>query len=231
MAQGSAEAAAQLETLIKSWTDNGWEYVRLESVETYVARQRGVLRLRCRFAAIRVVLDGSVPAVKYALLLAIRIYWLATPPGWRRVCLFRESCSKYVHRITADSGFRAGVNALRERLQRCRPDHSWSWAAGELRMVTRDGATVEASELSDACVRVIERMEMRDVISIDLRAGRIMPLDPDRRWSPTRICHLASSCSTPSRGSPGVSPVHEGTGALPRNATGPEQVDLSVNGG
>ena len=41
MTQGSEEAASQLETLIKRWTDNGWEYVRLESVQTSIAGNAG----------------------------------------------------------------------------------------------------------------------------------------------------------------------------------------------
>ncbi len=39
--EGSAQAAAQLESLIERWSDNGWEYVSLESVETYVAGSAG----------------------------------------------------------------------------------------------------------------------------------------------------------------------------------------------
>jgi hypothetical protein len=39
--EGSAQAAGQLEGLIKSWSEKGWEYVRLESVETYVAGSAG----------------------------------------------------------------------------------------------------------------------------------------------------------------------------------------------
>ena len=43
--EGSQQAAAQLEALIKGFTDSGWEYVRLESVETYVAGNAGCLGL------------------------------------------------------------------------------------------------------------------------------------------------------------------------------------------
>jgi hypothetical protein len=43
--EGAAQAASQLETLIKSWTDQGWEYVRLESVETFVAGSAGCFGL------------------------------------------------------------------------------------------------------------------------------------------------------------------------------------------
>lgn len=39
--QGSAEAAAQLENLIQHYSNQGWEYVRLESVETVVVGNDG----------------------------------------------------------------------------------------------------------------------------------------------------------------------------------------------
>jgi hypothetical protein len=32
---------AQLEQLIQTWAESGWEYVRLESVETFVAGNNG----------------------------------------------------------------------------------------------------------------------------------------------------------------------------------------------
>ena len=43
--EGSGQAAGQLEALIKSWTDSGWEYVRLESVETFIAGSPGCFGL------------------------------------------------------------------------------------------------------------------------------------------------------------------------------------------
>ena len=39
--EGSKEAAAQLEALIGHYSSQGWEYVRLESVTTYVAGTSG----------------------------------------------------------------------------------------------------------------------------------------------------------------------------------------------
>ena len=39
--EGSQHAAAQLEGLIQSHSQAGWEYVRLERVETYVAGTPG----------------------------------------------------------------------------------------------------------------------------------------------------------------------------------------------
>jgi hypothetical protein len=43
--EGSQQAASQLEDLIKGFTNSGWEYVRLESVETYIAGNTGCLGL------------------------------------------------------------------------------------------------------------------------------------------------------------------------------------------
>ena len=39
--EGSREAAEQLEKLVQEWSDHGWEYVRMESVDTYIAGNNG----------------------------------------------------------------------------------------------------------------------------------------------------------------------------------------------
>ena len=43
--EGSQQAATQLEDLIRGFTNSGWEYVRLENVETYIAGNAGCLGL------------------------------------------------------------------------------------------------------------------------------------------------------------------------------------------
>jgi hypothetical protein len=43
--EGSAQAATQLESLIKSWSEKGWEYVRLENVDTSIAGSAGCFGL------------------------------------------------------------------------------------------------------------------------------------------------------------------------------------------
>lgn len=43
--EGSQQAAAQLEALVRSWSEHGWEYVRLESVETFIAGSEGCFGL------------------------------------------------------------------------------------------------------------------------------------------------------------------------------------------
>ena len=51
--EGSQQAAAQLEALIQSHAQAGWEYVRLESVETFVAGTQGCFGLGATPATIR----------------------------------------------------------------------------------------------------------------------------------------------------------------------------------
>ncbi|MGI4735739.1 MAG: membrane protein insertion efficiency factor YidD [Janthinobacterium lividum] len=54
------------------------------------------------------------------LLLLIRLYWALWPASARRTCLFRQSCSRHVYRITRRQGLLAGWQALRHRQQQCR---------------------------------------------------------------------------------------------------------------
>ncbi|MBS1744078.1 MAG: membrane protein insertion efficiency factor YidD [Bacteroidetes bacterium] len=58
----------------------------------------------------------------YFLLIFIRIYWLI-PVNKRKRCIFKESCSKYVYRITKKSGLKAGIEAILDRRAKCRPGY------------------------------------------------------------------------------------------------------------
>lgn len=60
--------------------------------------------------------------MRYLFLLCIRIYWLI-PSKNRRVCIFKESCSQYVYRITKKDGFKKGILAFKERKHQCQPGY------------------------------------------------------------------------------------------------------------
>lgn len=60
--------------------------------------------------------------MQHLLLLIIRIYW-HLPTKYHDKCIFRESCSHYVYRITKDKGFVAGIKALLKRNNMCRPGY------------------------------------------------------------------------------------------------------------
>jgi putative component of membrane protein insertase Oxa1/YidC/SpoIIIJ protein YidD len=57
------------------------------------------------------------------LLAIIRVYRFARPYLPRRTCLFDESCSMHVERVTRSEGIRAGLRALLGRVRTCRPGY------------------------------------------------------------------------------------------------------------
>lgn len=54
------------------------------------------------------------------LLAIIKIYWFIIPESKRRSCIFRESCSQHVYKITTSKGFCQGFKAFIFRYQNCR---------------------------------------------------------------------------------------------------------------
>ena len=53
-------------------------------------------------------------------LLLIKLYWKIIPPSNRNVCIFSESCSKYVFRKITEDGFLNGCKAFIYRYKNCR---------------------------------------------------------------------------------------------------------------
>lgn len=82
------------------------------------------------------------------LLLGIRLYWRLWPERLRRSCLFYESCSRYVYRVTARDGASAGFAALWERARRCRGGYNVESLAGQLVVKLVDGSVLSESEAS-----------------------------------------------------------------------------------
>ncbi|WP_296636210.1 membrane protein insertion efficiency factor YidD [Polaribacter sp.] len=50
----------------------------------------------------------------------IRVYWLIVPNRMKGVCLFSESCSRYVFNILDKEGAKKGINAFKYRFRNCR---------------------------------------------------------------------------------------------------------------
>ena len=93
-------------------------------------------------------LHGRVPPVKVLLLLAIRVYWIAWPAARRRRCLYRESCSRYVHRIAAAEGLGAGLRALRCRVRTCRPGYAIVRYGEQTWLALADGSFLEVEDVA-----------------------------------------------------------------------------------
>lgn len=87
----------------------------------------------------------------------IRMYrQVATAVGFQRNCLFRESCSVHVERITLDQGLIKGLDAARWRLSVCRPGYRFEIADGTWVLVLLDGSPIESEHVSAPLVAEAE---------------------------------------------------------------------------
>ncbi|MCB0387772.1 MAG: membrane protein insertion efficiency factor YidD [Winogradskyella sp.] len=58
--------------------------------------------------------------MSYVLIAIIKFYWFLKPVSLKPRCIYHESCSNYVYRITLHKGFKFGLKALIKRYHSCR---------------------------------------------------------------------------------------------------------------
>ena len=88
--------------------------------------------------------------MKLFLLLIIKTYWKCIPESNRKSCLFAESCSRYVYRITKDKGFWAGLKALKFRYKKCRSGYNMGYNSkdGKIELHLVGGTILREDEIS-----------------------------------------------------------------------------------
>jgi putative component of membrane protein insertase Oxa1/YidC/SpoIIIJ protein YidD len=96
------------------------------------------------------------PSVKHLLRAAIRAYWALWPRRFRRGCLYRETCSRYVYRVTDEIGFVAGLRALSHRVRTCRPGYAVSTDKGEFGLALRDGSFLQRNLVAEDILASIQ---------------------------------------------------------------------------
>jgi len=87
--------------------------------------------------------------LKYLLFFVIKVYQSIIPRRFRCTCLFKESCSNHVYRITKESGFTAGTKAFRFRLKNCRPNYYLIEEKGKTLLITAENEIVEEQYIND----------------------------------------------------------------------------------
>jgi len=88
-------------------------------------------------------------SMKYLLLLVIKFYQTFAPKKYRGKCLFKESCSTFVYRITKNEGFKSGFKALMYRYHNCRPGYHLSVENGMELLRTIENEVIEKSLIND----------------------------------------------------------------------------------
>lgn len=86
--------------------------------------------------------------MKLLLIILIRFYWLVVPEKLKRVCLFKESCSNYVYRITLADGFFEGLNGLRKRMRQCSSEYRLYTSKNGFEVLLSDRTIVNQEEIS-----------------------------------------------------------------------------------
>lgn len=80
--------------------------------------------------------------------LLIKLYWKTFPEEKRRVCLYKQTCSQYTHKMLADKGFGIGVTAFISRMRNCRGGYSFKEENGKIIITTVKNATITEEEIN-----------------------------------------------------------------------------------
>ena len=100
--------------------------------------------------------------MKWLLVAVINIYrWL--PDRIKRQCLFKETCSSLVARVTRESGFWHGFRTLRTRVSQCRPGYLVYFDAEVEGWKVRlaDGSVSTNSDLADFVLSPYRNVSVR----------------------------------------------------------------------
>lgn len=95
--------------------------------------------------------------MKYFLLLIIRLYQTFIPKIFRGKCLFKESCSNYVYRITKEEGLKRGLKALKYRFLNCRPNYYLIEDKGQVLLITDKNEVIEEIFIGERILAMNEK--------------------------------------------------------------------------
>ena len=90
--------------------------------------------------------------MKHFLLFAIRCYWLFIPKTKRKHCIFSESCSNNVYRITKTQGLNLGIKALKDRFHSCRPGYQIIEIHGEQHLISVNKKVFSKTEIRSTII-------------------------------------------------------------------------------
>jgi putative component of membrane protein insertase Oxa1/YidC/SpoIIIJ protein YidD len=99
--------------------------------------------------------------MKCLILFSVELYWRLTDPRRRRPCLFRETCSQRVYRITREAGAFKGLIAFAQRFRRCRLGYVVEFdGQAEPFLRLSDRSVAQTVELSESMVAFVEQSRL-----------------------------------------------------------------------
>jgi len=93
----------------------------------------------------------------YIVILIIKIYYKIYPEDQRRVCIYAESCSKYVLRVAKNKGFFEAIKAYSDRIKSCNVDYIHTFPDGVfINITTKNGVILEENEINPFLVKSLK---------------------------------------------------------------------------
>ncbi len=87
------------------------------------------------------------------LLILIKLYWKLIPENKRRVCIYKDSCSNFIFRITKDKGIVNGIKALIYRLRNCNNSYTIHKKENILYIETSKGELIYLKDINPLIVK------------------------------------------------------------------------------
>ncbi|MET1258126.1 membrane protein insertion efficiency factor YidD [Flagellimonas sp. DF-77] len=92
--------------------------------------------------------------MRFFLLGMILIYWKTIPKSKRKKCIFRESCSNLVFRITCEEGFYQGAKALLFRFRNYKSNIEifTNPITNQLQMILPNNKIIDEEEIAEKII-------------------------------------------------------------------------------
>jgi uncharacterized protein len=86
----------------------------------------------------------------------IHLYWKIIPAEKRAICLYKESCSKYVYRKFKNKGFFGGIKAISYRFKNCNNKYKIFNKNGICYIKTSAGLIIKEDNMSEKVLKSIK---------------------------------------------------------------------------
>jgi putative component of membrane protein insertase Oxa1/YidC/SpoIIIJ protein YidD len=83
----------------------------------------------------------------------IEQYWKRIPESERKVCIYKESCSKKVYSTLIVHGFYSGMKEYIHRKKSCRAGYKIIHQEGKITIITKNGLYLNEDEINPLIVK------------------------------------------------------------------------------
>lgn len=94
-------------------------------------------------------------------LLLIKAYWNFLPENKRRVCLYKESCSKFVYRVTEQQGLIKGLLSFRDRMKNCDQKYQIIKRENTIQVLTVKGVIIEEKDINPFIIKHLDTITIK----------------------------------------------------------------------